>query len=295
MTAETVTIGRRRAVDDHPSLLDASREDAEHSIDVRDFEDLAAAGRSRRTRLHPVIGAVAACALAASGILVSSYARPYRPDPPHDSSDTSVVTPYPELSMTTLDAGTYAFRPFADPALPEVRFTLPAGWNAWAGPNRFAGLDRAAPEDATAHQDVRESEPAWIVGMIPVDPRWIAQPGCRMVDVTGADLETVVHALIGAPRVRVTWLPQRTTVSGHPAVHLRLREGSTRGTCAPATMMRARDIGLRYLGRGTTYDVRVVDVGGRTLLLWSVWTAATPRSRTRDLFTGMHSVEVHDR
>jgi len=251
--------------------------------------------RRWRTRRHAVIGALAAGALGAGGILVASYANPDRPDPAHHSPDTSVVTPYPELSMTTMDAGTYAVRPFADPALPEVRFTLPAGWNAWAGPNRFAGLDRVAPEDATTHQDVLESEPAWIVGMIPVDPRWIAQPGCRMVDVTGADLETVVHALVGAPRVRVTWLPQSTTVSGHPAVHLRLREGRARGTCGQATMMRARDIGLRYLGRGTTYDARVVDVGGRTLLLWSVWTAATPRSRTRDLFTGMHSVEVHDR
>lgn len=283
MDADTVIIGRPRT------------EDTEHGIEAPDFEDLAAAGRRRRTRRHAVVGALAAGALGASGILVASHARPDRPDPARDSPDTSVVAPYPELSMTTMNGGTYTVRPFADPALPEVRFTLPAGWTSSGGPNRLAGLDKPAPDDATAHQDPLEDEPAWTVGMIPVDPRRIAQPGCRMVDVTGADLETVVHALVGAPRVRVTWHPQSTTVSGHRAVHLRLREGSGRGACGRATMLRARDIGLRYLGRGTTYDARVVDVGGRTLLLWSVWTAATPVSRTRDLFTGMHSVELHDR
>lgn len=276
-------------------LLDAFREDAEHSIELPDFEELAAAGRRRRTRRHAATGAVAACVLAASGVLAAAYDGSGGPDPAEDSPDTSVATPYPELAMTTLEPGRYVIRPFAHRALPDVRFTLPAGWNAWAGPNRFEGLDALAPDDAMGHKDAIESDPAWVLGGLPLSMQWIAQPGCQMVDMTGTDVATVVRALVDVPRLRVVAEPGSTTVSGLPAVHLRLRERSPQGTCGQTTMMRGPRVGLRYLGRGSTFDVRVVDAGGRTVVLLAAWTAATPASEVDALLGVMESMEVRAR
>jgi hypothetical protein len=275
--------------------MEAFREDAERSILLPDFEAIAATGRRRRLRRRAAAGSVAACVLAASGFLAAAYDRSGSPEPAEDPHHTSLMTPYPGLTMTALPAGRYAARPFADPALPDVRFTLPAGWNAWVGPNRFEGLDEVTAGDAKARKDVLESEPDWLLGMVPLDPQWIAQPGCAMVDVTGADTATVVRALTVAPRLTVVLQPERTTLTGHRAVHLRLQEAAPRGTCRQGVVMRAASAGIRYLGPGTTYDAWVVDVGDRSLLVWAAWTAATPRSEVQDLLGIIDSVEVHDR
>ena len=272
-------------------LLDAFREDAEHSIALPDFDDLASAGRRRRARRRAVAGAVAACTLAASGLL-ATYGRSATPDPAKESPDTSAATPYPGMTMTTLEPGTYVIRPFTDPALPEVRFTIPAGWNAWLGPNRFAGLDEVGSSGPRARQDALESEPAWLLGMLVLDTQWIAQPGCTMVDLQGADVATVVEALQRAPRLRVVSGPQDTDRLGFPAAHLRLRQQSPHGTCRQTTVMNTTQGGIDYLETGTTYDTWVVDAGGRTLLLWSAWTRGTPRPEVQDLLGIVDSIEL---
>jgi hypothetical protein len=52
--------------------------------------------------------------------------------------------------------------------------------------------------------------------------------------------------------------------------------------------------GIGYLGRGTTYDAWLVDVGDKTLLLWAGWTAATPDEEVADLLEVVDSAEVLD-
>ena len=274
-------------------LLEAFREDAERSTPLPDFDIIEAAGRRRRVRRHALVGAVAACVLGASGLLATAYDDSPGPQPAGDPDGRSRVTPYPTMSMTTLEEGTYELHPFEDPPQPSVRFTLPAGWNSWVGPNRFEGLSERVTDETGANQDALEGDPEWGLGMVALDLRWIAQPSCTMVDVTGEDAATVVDALSTAPRLDVISEPESTTRSGYPAVHLRLREQSPRGACVPDAALTSTDGAMRYLGPGTTYDAWVIDVGGRTLLLWSAWTARTPREEVRDLLDIVDSVEVH--
>ena len=57
-------------------------------------------------------------------------------------------------------------------------------------------------------------------------------------------------------------------------------------------MIHTADAAFGYLGRGTTVDAWVVDVDGRPLLLWAVWTATTPIGEVRDLLGIVDSVEL---
>ncbi len=272
-------------------LLEAFREDAERSIRLPDFDVITAAGRRRRRRRQAVVGAVAAFALGAGGLLAAAYDSS-GPAPAQDPDERSLVTPFPAMSMTTLEEGSYSFHPFKEPSLPYVRFTLPTGWNAWVGPNRFEGLSDRVTNETGANGEALESDPEWLLGMVALDLRWIAQPGCTMTDVTGEDAATVVDVLSTAPRLTVTSGRESTTRSGYPAVHLRLREQRPRGSCIQDTALTALEGAMRYLGRGTTYDAWVVDVGDRTLLLWSAWTAATPSAEVAELLDIVDSVEV---
>jgi hypothetical protein len=274
-------------------LLEAFREAAEHSTPMPDFDAIAAAGRRRRNRRHAVVGAAAACVLGASGLL-AAYDGSAGPDPAGDTDRHSLGTPYPTMSMTPLDEGAYALQAFEDPALPRIRLTLPPGMGAWHGPARWEGMGDGASNDAEANREALESNPEWLLSMLVLDLQWIAQDACTMTDVRGDDLAATVEALRASPRLEVASEPVSTTRSGYPALHLRLRERGARGTCLQDSIMTTAQGGIGYLGRGTTYDAWLVDVGDKTLLLWAGWTAATPDEEVADLLEVVDSAEVLD-
>jgi hypothetical protein len=272
-------------------LLEAFREEAEHAARVPAFELIEAAGRRRRLRRYAVVGAVTACVLGVSGLVATTSGDPAAPQPAENPDDMSLVTPYPTMTNTTLEAGVYEMEPSRDSALPPVRFTLPAGWNSWRGPNRFAGLDVAAEQDRP-NRELLVEDPEWLVGMIVLDVKWVAQPGCNLTDLTGDGTPALVQALTTVPGLTVTSGPERTVRFGHPAVHLRLREGGTGDACKQDTLLHTADAAFGYLGRGTTIDAWVVDVDGRPLLLWAVWTKDAPRTEIEDLHAVLDSVEL---
>jgi hypothetical protein len=273
-------------------LLEAFREEAEHSTPLPDFELISAAGRDRRRRRHTVVAAVTACVLGASGLLASTYGDASDPQPAGDSDETSHVTPYPVMANATLEAGTYELHPSKDTSLPPVRFTLPTGWNSWLGPNRFAGLDDVATDDVRTNRELLVQDPEWVLGMLVLDVRWIAQPDCIMTDVTGDDITSLAQALTSVPRLAVTADPETTVRFGHPAVHLQLREQGRGDACPQDTVMTTAEAAVDYLGRGTTIDAWVVDVDGRPLLLWAAWTARTPSDEVDDLLRIVDSIEL---
>lgn len=275
-------------------LLEAFREDAERSTPLPDFELIAAAGRRRRLRRHTLAGAVAACVLGASGLLATAYDDSAGPQPAGDPDERSLGTAYPGLTNTTLPAGTYVLRPSSDTSLPSVRFTLPDGWNSWRGPNRFAGLDDLAADEGRTNRELLEEDPEWLLGMLVLDVKWILRPGCTMSHMTGDDITAVARALANVPRLTVTAGPDRTVRFGRPAVHLRLREHRRGGSCVQDTLIHTGEAAFGYLGRGTTIDAWVLDVDGRALVVWSVWTARTPRAEVQDLMGIVESVEVLD-
>ncbi len=275
-------------------LLEAFREEAEQHARVPAFETIEAAGRRRRLRRHAAVGAVTACVLGASGLLAGTYGDSSGPQPAEDADESSLATPYPVMTNTTLEAGTYVLDPSRDASVPPVRFTLPAGWNSWLGPNRFAGLDDLETDGSRTNRELLVQDPEWLLGMVFLDVKWIAQPGCIMTDLTGHDTTALVQALTTVPRLTVTSGPESTVRFGHPAVHLQLREQSGAAACPQDTVMTTAEAAVDYLGRGTSYDVWVIDVAGRPLLLLAAWTAGTPSAEVQELLGVVDSVEVLD-
>ncbi len=264
-------------------LLEAFREDAEHATRVPAFELIEAAGRARRRRRHAVGGAVAACVLATTGILLVTNEPSAPPQPAEQKDDTSLVTPYPGNQGQTLDEGTYEFELDA-PSLPDVRFTLPPGWNSWIGPNLFEGYRNREP-------GVKDEE--WYLGLLILDVRSIAQQGCSTTDLTGKDPAAVVQAFTRVARLRVVSGPDRTVRFGRPTTHLRLQEeGPERGCLDSVLMFGAKGSGITYFGPRTTYDVLILDLDGRPLVLLASWAAGTPRAEVEALLGVVDSIEL---
>lgn len=264
-------------------LLDTFREKAEQTTRMPDFELIEAAGRARRRRRHAMAGAMAACVLAATGLLLVTDEPSAPPQPAERKDDTSAVTPYPGNQGQALDEGTYELEP-ADPSLPDVRLTLPEGWSSWIGPNLFEGY-RDAEADARG--------PGWHLGLLILDVRSLAQQGCRTVDLTGQDPATVVRAFTRADRLRVMSGPARTIRFGRPTTHLRLQEqGPSKGCLDNVLMFGAGGSGITFLGAGTTYDVYVVDLDGRPLVMLATWAGGTPRDEVDALLGVVDSVEL---
>lgn len=273
-------------------LLEAFREEAEHTTPVPDFELISAAGRDRRRRRHTVVAAVTACVLGASGLLATTYGGSSDPQPAGDSDGTSRATPFPVGAMTTLEKGTYELEPL-DTSLPTVRFTLPGGWNSWAGPNRFEGLSDGTSDQVGSNEEVLERGPDWVLGMLALDVQWLAQPGCTMAEVIRADTTTLVEALTNVPRLEVVSDPERGVRFGHRVVHLRLREQGRAGQCPNEAYLNAAPTAqVTYLGRGTTYDAWVIDLEGRPLLVLAAWTRDAPDDEVDDLLRIVDSIEL---
>ena len=273
-------------------LLEAFREEVEHSTPLPDFELISAAGRNRRRRRHTVVTAVAACVLGVSGLLASTYGNRADPQPAGDSDGDSLARPFPVGAMTTLEKGTYELEP-SGTSVPTVRFDLPDGWNSWVGPNRFEGLSDGTSDQVGSNEEVLGKGPGWLLGMLALTVDWLAQPGCTMTDVSRADTTELVEALTDVPRLEVVSGPEQGARFGHRVVHLRLREQRGTGACAnPAYINAAPTAQVTYLGRGTTYDAWVIDLDGRPLLVWAAWTRDAPDDEVVDLLGVVDSIEL---
>jgi len=263
-------------------LLETFREKAEQATRVPAFELIEAAGRARRRRRHVAGGAMAALVLATTGILLVTNEPSAPPQPAEKTDDTSLVTPYPGNQGRALDEGTYEFE-LTDPALPDVRFTLPTGWNSWIGPNLFEGF----------RDEAGAGDPEWYLGLLILDVQSIAQRGCSMTDLTGKDPATVVKAFTEADRLRVTSGPERTVRFGRPTTHLRLEEQGPSGECLNTVLMFGTESsGITYFGRGTTFDVLVVDLDDRPLVMLATWTRGTPPAEVDALLGVVDSIEL---
>lgn len=275
-------------------LLEAFREEAEHTTRVPAFELIEAAGRARRRRRHAVVAAVTACVLGTSGLLAATYGDRADPQPAGDPDDVSLARPFPVGTMTTLPEGTYELDPF-NTGQPTVRFTLPGGWNSWVGPNRFEGLSDGTSDQAGSNEDVLERGPDWVLGMLALHVEWLAQPGCTMAEMFREDTTTIVEALTRIPGLEVVTGPERGVRFGHPVVHLRLREQGRADECPNQAYLNAYPTAqVNYLGRGTTYDAWVIDLRGRPLLVWAAWTRDAPEDEVDDLMGVVDSIELVD-
>jgi hypothetical protein len=273
-------------------LLEALREEAELATRVPAFELIEAAGRARRRRRHAVVAAVAACMLAVAGVVTVTDDSTGDPQP---ADDTSRAAPYPGALMTTLAEGTYEIEP-AHRSRPVARFTLPPGWNSWVGPNRFEGLSDQESDHAGANNEVLEQDPEWYLGLLFMEVEWVAQADCTMTDLKGDDTASLVRALTKVPRLKVTSGPESTVRFGHPAVHLRLEEQGGSVECLNDSLFNAAvNLGVTYLGRGTTYDAWVIDLDGRPFLVWAAWTARTPDAEVDALLNVVDSIEIRER
>ncbi len=68
------------------------------------------------------------------------------------------------------------------------------------GPNRFEGLGRIVTDDADVNEEVLADDPRVVRRLLVLDVRWVAQPGCTLVDLMGADAEALAQALTRAAR-----------------------------------------------------------------------------------------------
>ena len=114
---------------------------AEELVDLPDLAELEGRGRRLHRRRIALGAGLAAAVLAVTGGLV--VARSATTATRRRSSRRTTERPprceYPGPVMETLDAGTYLLQPSWEDTAPRARLTLPAGWNAWEGPNRFDG------------------------------------------------------------------------------------------------------------------------------------------------------------
>jgi hypothetical protein len=262
-------------------LLTAFREEVERTTPVPAFELIEAAGRARRRRRHAIGGAVAACLLAATGLVVSQDGRSPAPQPAEGPDPSSSATVWPGPTTRTLEEGTYDLTPFADLTLPAARVTVPDGWNAggW-GPDRFAGVGPAGADNDKALRDS-----PWYAGLLVLDVNLPPRSNCASVDLTAADTEEVLSVLMKQPRQEV--------VSG-PAVHLTLRETRREPQCPLGSMFDVQGR-IGQLGLGGTYELLLVEVEDEPLLVVAGWTRNAPRDTVAELLAMADSIELHPR
>lgn len=271
-------------------LLDAFREQAERVVPVPPFERIESAGRSRRRRRHAVVGAVAACAIGVAGLVAVVDGTDAAPRPV-ERPDTSSVADYPGAEMTTLEQGTYELAPSSDPDHPVVRFTLPAGWNSWLGPNTFEGLGHEVTSDPEVNEAILD-EADWYAGLLVLDVREIARRGCSIVDVSEGDTRALSAALPQLPRLSLLSEPETTVRFGRMAVHMRFRERG--GPACPEDYFFQTAQGYISAGEaGTTYDAWIIDTEARPILLWARWDRGTPDHVVEELLRIVDSIEVH--
>ena len=198
---------------------------AEDLVVLPDFADLDRQGRGLRRRRQAVVAALAACVLAIVGLVVVSHDSPRNVAPIRPPDDSGGVRAYPGNMMRDLESGTYELDISDAAGVPNVRFTLPDGWNAWEGPNRFNGHARGRSNDeALGHL-------TWYAGVVYLDLAGLATEPCGQTQLVPSTVGAVTQAVAGLPGHRVTRDPHPVRAFGHSATHFRIQPTAALDDC----------------------------------------------------------------
>ncbi|KRE98754.1 hypothetical protein ASG88_17065 [Nocardioides sp. Soil777] len=270
-------------------LLRAFREEAECVTPVPAFEPVAAAGRKLHRRHHSVAGAACACLLGPVGFLALGGEDPPADVSRRDDSRWSEgVMAYPRPLTGALPRGNRELHPAVGDDRPVVSFALPGEWNSWEVANR---VEEMAP-GVSDNEELFVRAP-WHVGLLVLEVEHMARRGCTVVDVSNHDPAGLVDSLTRLP-LRVTSGPDTASGFGVPATHLRLRDGPAPTCLDDYLFTTSRYSTIDATGPDTTYDAWVLDVGGRPLLVWGVWTDTAPRAEVDELLEIIDTLEVHE-
>jgi RNA polymerase sigma-70 factor (ECF subfamily) len=269
-------------------LVRAFREEAECVTPVPAFEPVAAAGRKLHRRHHSVAGAACACLLAPVGFLALGGQEPSTEVTRGDDPRSEGVMTYPGPLRAALPRGHRELHPAVGDDRPVVSFALPGEWNSWEVANR---VEEMAP-GVSDNEELFVRAP-WHVGLLVLEVEHMARRGCTVVDVSNQDPAGLVDSLTRLP-LRVTSGPETASGFGVPATHLRLRGGPAPTCLDDYLFTTSRYSTIDATGPDTTYDAWVLDVGGRPLLVWGVWTDTAPPSEVDELLEVIDSLEVHD-
>ena len=246
---------------------------AEALVVLPDLADLDRQGHALRRRRRAVVAALAACVLAVVGLVVVSHEPAENVSPVRPPDDSGAVRAYPGNMMRDLESGTYEMELSGSFGYPNVRFTLPDGWNAWEGPNRFNGHARGRSNDvAVGHS-------TWYVGVVYLDMVGIASTPCgqqvRRVEPTVAE---VTRAVATVPGHRVARDPGQVRAFGYPATHFRIRPTAALDGCPDQSLyVSGTGAGIQPFTDGAS-DVWVVDVKGHPVVVFAAHSRGVPAS-----------------
>jgi len=252
-------------------------------VDLPDFDDLDRRGRGLRVRRRAGVAAMLAVVVAVTGLTVTQNRRSHADGGPVNPPPSVKARPYQGATMKTLEAGTYELHPSRIESTLTADLTVPAGWNAWIGPNRYDGhAPGRSNEQALAHL-------SWYVGALVVEVDSVNTAGCGVGD--GRELETtddVVAALRRAFSTQVMQRPEQVHRFGYPATHLRMRVTGAAENCGedPAIFHTTSDGFIQYADTGTVLDVWMLDVDGVPIYVQRAWTPNAPRT-IRDQLDGV--------
>ncbi len=261
------------------------RTHAEELVDLPDLAELESRGRRMHRRRVALGAGLAAAVLAVTGGLVAATQRDDDGDstpiePPDDRAPAEVVE-YPGPVMETLDAGTYLLQPSWEDTAPRARLDLPAGWNAWQGPNRFDGdLDTTT----------------WYAGLLVVEVDAVASRPCvapQSDDVVGDSRAELVAALQRIPGARVSVDEVPDEMFGYPATHLRMTFPDPPRKCQEdVNVLTTNKHGIVAGGDDSLRDVWVIDVDGNALLVAAGYSKQTPPEIQQELYEMVDSIEI---
>jgi hypothetical protein len=262
---------------------------AETLVEIPDFAELDRRGRVLRVRRRVSVAATLAAVLAVAGVTVAQAHR--------TSADRGPITPprppvdaraYPDATMKTLHAGRYWLAPSVVPGhslagyedQPIVEFTLPKGWNSWAGPNKFDGHAPGRTNDqALGHM-------TWYVGALALQVTAVNTHGCDDPDVGKVTTPaTLVEALTRTFGFKQLHRPHEVRKFGYPATKMRVRVTKAIGDCGDnAIVFDSASYGpIQYAGVGWIADIWVVDVDGHPIYVQKIWTRSAPGTARAEL------------
>ncbi len=263
---------------------------AEGLVSLPDYAELDRRGRKLHQRRLAGGAAVAACVLTVVGIAVAQNDSPRAVEPVEPPDDAPAgAQPYPGAVMEDLDAGTYTLEVSWRSHYPVARITVPAGWNAWQGPNRFDGREPGrSNEEALGATN-------WYVGVLVVDVDAVASRPCSAPqdgDSVGATAAAQVRAITRIPGYRIEQSQEPVDMFGHPATHLELYPTPALQACKSDFNLFDTAAHGVVGGDGTDRsDVWVVDVDGIPVLVEAASTTHAPPAVQRELTAVVDSIE----
>ena len=260
------------------------RAHAEELVDLPDLAELESRGRRLHRRRIALGAGLAAAVLAVAGGLVITQrddADQAPIEPPDDRAPANVE--YPGAVMETLGAGTYLLQPSWEDTAPRARLTLPAGWNAWEGPNRF---------------DVDLDTTTWYAGLLVVEVYAVASRPCsdpQSDDAVGDSRAEVVAALQRIPGARVSVDEVPDEMFGYPATHLRMTfPGPARKCQDDFNVLATTRNGIVAGADDSLRDVWVIDVDGNAIVVAAGHDTKTPPEIRQELEEIVDSIEIVD-